>query len=131
MARESRRPLGVCNPLPPPPNTFSPPPRCPYHIILLVSVDVGLPSPLYNDPSRDSLTAGLSHQYRHPNLLLDPTHPLPLHKNTTSLPDMLLSQSFLWRSLKATVPTMTLSLRAEAARRGGPVGYFSMNGAGR
>lgn len=30
---------------------LSPPPRCPYHIILLVSVDVWLPSLLYNDPS--------------------------------------------------------------------------------
>lgn len=81
-------------------------------------------------PCGDSLTAGLLHQYGHPNLLLDPTHLFPPYKNTTSLPDMLLSHGFLWRCLKATVPTMTLSLRTEALQCRGPVGYFSMNEAG-
>lgn len=81
-------------------------------------------------PCGDSPAARLLHHYGHPNLLLDPTHLFPLHKNTTSLPDMLLSHSFLWRCLKATVPTMTLSLGTEALQCRGPVGYFSMNGAG-
>lgn len=47
MARESQSPLGVYNPLPPP----SPLSHCPYHIILLVSLDVWLLSLVYNDPS--------------------------------------------------------------------------------
>lgn len=126
MACESQSPLGVYNPLYP--NT---PSHCPYHIILLVSLDVWLLSLVYNDPSvwgfsRSQTVA----RYGHPNLLLDPTHLFPPYKNTTSLSDMLLSHGFLWRCLNATVPTMTLSLGTEALQCRGPVGYFSMNEAG-
>lgn len=79
----------------------------------------------------DSLTAGRLHECGRPNLLLDPTHLYPHYKCTTSLPDMLLSRGFLWRCLKAAVPTMTLSRRSEAPQCRGPVGYFSMDEAGR
>ena len=86
---------------------------------------------VYNDPSMwgFSRSQTVAH-YGHPNLLLDPTHLFPPHKNTTSLPDMLLSHGFLWRCLNATVPTMTLSLGTEAPQCRGPVGYFSMNEGG-
>lgn len=79
----------------------------------------------------DSLTAGRLRWWGRPNLLLDPTHLYPHYKSTTSLPDMLLSRGFLWRCLKAAVPTMTLSRRSEAPQCRGPVGYFSMDEAGR
>lgn len=101
--------------------------HCPYHIILLASLDAWLLSPGFTmiHPCGDSLTARLLHQYGRPNLLLDPTHLFPPSKNTTSLPDMLLSHGFLWRCLKATVPTMTLSLRrTEALQLQGPSWVF-------
>lgn len=81
-------------------------------------------------PCGDSSAARMLHHYGHPNLLLDPTHLFPSKKNTTSLPDILLSHGFLWRCLNVPVPTMTLSLGTEVLQCRGPVGYFSMNAAG-
>lgn len=81
-------------------------------------------------PCGDSLTARLLHQYGRPNLLLDPTHLFPHSKNTTSLPDMLLSRGFLWRCLKATVPAMTLSRGTEALQLQGPSWVFLNEGLG-
>lgn len=81
-------------------------------------------------PCGDSLTARLLHQYGRPNLLPDPTHLFPHSKNTTSLPDMMLSHGFLWRCLKGTVPAMTLSRRTEALQLQGPSWVFLNEGQG-
>ena len=131
MACESQSPLGVYNPPPPllPPLTH---PLAAHTTSFYWSPWMCGCCPWFTmiHPCGDSPAARLLHHYGHPNLLLDPTHLFLLHKNTTSLPDMLLSHSFLWRCLKATVPTMTLSPGTEALQCRGPVGYFSMNGAG-
>lgn len=126
MARESQSPLGVHNP---PPPTLPPTARTTSFYWSLWKCG-RCPRFTMIHPCGDSLTVGLLHQYGHPNLLLDPTHLFPPYKNTTSLADMLLSPGFLRRCLKATVPTMTLSLHTEARQCRGPVGYFSMNEAG-
>lgn len=124
MARESQSPLGVYNP--PPPSPTLPPARTTsfYWSLGCVpglqwSIHVGiLPQP------DCCTTTDIPICYRIP-----PTY-FPPYKKTTSLHDMLSSHGFLWRCLKATVPTMTLSLCAEALQCRGPVGYFPVNEAG-
>lgn len=107
----------------PPPSPSLPLP-VPHHFIGLSGCVAAVLGFTMIHPCGDSLTARLLHQYGRPNLLLDPTHLFPPSKNTTSLPDMLLSHGFLWRCLKATVPTMTLSLRTEALQLQGPSWVF-------